>query len=119
MENADLSYLLKGKMKRRRCRKFRNIAFNSDFLCFKPCGIPMKELETVFLEADEIEAIRLMDNEGLYQQEASERMNISRTTLSRTVERARNKISDAIINGKGLIINKAVNGEIEGKNEKY
>jgi predicted DNA-binding protein (UPF0251 family) len=91
-------------MNKRRCRKFRNIVFNPAINCFKPCGIPLSELEIISLEADEIEAIRLIDFEGLYQQNASEKMNISRTTFARTVDSARKKISDAILNGKALVI---------------
>lgn len=93
-------------MNKRRCRKFRSILFNPVIDCFKPCGIPLKELETVSMEPDELEALRLIDFEGLYQKDASEKMNISRTTLSRTVAGARHKIADAVINGKGLIISK-------------
>lgn len=91
-------------MEKRRCRKFRNIVFNPAIDCFKPCGVPLSEIETVTIEADEIEAIRLVDYEGLYQQEASERMHISRTTFARTVDIARKKVADAVINGKGLMI---------------
>ncbi len=93
-------------MNRRRCRKFRSIVFNPISDCFKPCGIPLKELETISMDADEMESLRLIDFEGLYQQNASEKMNISRTTLSRTVTRARRKLADAVINGKGLLIMK-------------
>jgi predicted DNA-binding protein (UPF0251 family) len=87
-----------------RRRKFRNINKDHSQICFKPCGIRMDKLEEVVIYEDEIEAIRLADFENLYQQDASESMKISRTTFSRLVSEARNKIADAILHQKVLII---------------
>ena len=56
------------------------------------------------LQADEFEALRLMDFEGLYQEQCAERMGISRTTLSRTVIVARRKVADALLHGQRLVI---------------
>jgi predicted DNA-binding protein (UPF0251 family)/predicted Fe-Mo cluster-binding NifX family protein len=64
-------------------------------------------LETIELQADELEALRLMDFEGLYQEECAERMGISRTTLSRTLAEARRKVADALLHGKRLAIARA------------
>lgn len=64
----------------------------------------MGELQEVILKADEIEAIRLADYEQLYQEEAAQKMNVSRQTFGRIVESARRKIADALINGKALRI---------------
>jgi predicted DNA-binding protein (UPF0251 family)/predicted Fe-Mo cluster-binding NifX family protein len=61
-------------------------------------------METLVLRADELEALRLADLEGLYQEECAERMGISRTTLSRTLAQARRKLTDALINGKRLVV---------------
>ena len=85
-------------------RRKRCIGFSARHRCFKPCGVPRGELQSVALEADELEAIRLTDYEGLYQQECAERMQISRTTFSRTIESARRKIADALLNGKSIKI---------------
>ena len=71
---------------------------------FKPRGIPMHQLEEVILFADEIESVRLADIEGLYHEEAAERMKISRATFGRVLERAHGKIADALLNGKALWI---------------
>ena len=73
-------------------------------MCFKPCGIKDDELQRVFLQEDEMEAIRLSDYEGLYQQECADKMGISRTTFSRLIESARKKIADAFVNTKALNI---------------
>ncbi len=69
---------------------------------FKPAGIPSRLLEQIVLTLDELEALRLADLEGLYQEDAARRMNISRTTFSRVVEQARRKVATALIQGKAL-----------------
>ncbi|HTX73070.1 MAG TPA: DUF134 domain-containing protein [Rectinemataceae bacterium] len=56
------------------------------------------------LSLDEVEALRLADLEGLYQQAAALRMGVSRQTFGRIIESARRKTSDAILNGKSLRI---------------
>lgn len=86
----------------RKCR--RRIRGKFHHLCFKPCQIPGNSLNEVILEKDEIEAIRLADLEGLYQEECAKEMDISRPTFSRIVASARKKIADALINGKKIII---------------
>jgi predicted DNA-binding protein (UPF0251 family) len=71
---------------------------------FKPFGIPMRELESVVLLYEEFESIRLADYENLTQEEAAERMNISRPTFTRLYEKARKCIAKAFIEGKAIII---------------
>jgi len=74
-------------------------------ICFKPCGIQGRYLEKILLDDDEMEAIRLSDFEGLYQQECADQMGISRTTFSRIIENAHKKISDALLHRKAIIMN--------------
>jgi predicted DNA-binding protein (UPF0251 family) len=62
----------------------------------------MRELEHVVLTHDELEALRLVDMEAMYLEEAASRMEISRPTLSRLLEIARKKIVSAVICGKGI-----------------
>lgn len=69
---------------------------------FKPQGIPLRELESVVLSVEELEALRLIDNEGLYQEDAAERMGVSRQTFQRVLREARRKVTDALVNGKAL-----------------
>ena len=71
---------------------------------FKPFGIPMRELESVFIFYEEFEAIRLADYENLNQDEAAERMNISRPTFTRLYEKARKSVAKAFVEGKAIII---------------
>ena len=83
--------------------KFRTIEGGPRSTFFKPRGIPSRLLETVVLGLDELEAIRLADLEGLYQEEAAARMNISRPTFGRLVAQARKKVADALFHGKALV----------------
>ncbi len=71
---------------------------------FKPSGVPQRALETVILQVDEYEAIRLADYLGLEHQAAAEQMHISRPTFTRLIERARHKVADALVEGKALLI---------------
>jgi uncharacterized protein len=82
----------------------RRIGCAPDKNYFKPRGIPSTELKEVILSLDEFEAIRLADLEGLYQENAAEKMNISRQTFGRIIESAHKKIADVLINGKALKI---------------
>ncbi len=54
------------------------------------------------LNPDEIELIRLIDLEGLLQEEAAEKLGVSRKTAWRDLHEARRKIADALVNGKGI-----------------
>jgi len=69
---------------------------------FKPAGVPACTLEQVTLTLDEVEALRLADLQGLYQEPAAEQMKISRPTFTRIIEVARRKVAEALIHGKAL-----------------
>lgn len=58
----------------------------------------------VIMTVDEYEAFRLIEGEGLTQQECSEQMQVSRTTVQAIRDRASRKIADCLVNGKELII---------------
>jgi predicted DNA-binding protein (UPF0251 family) len=62
----------------------------------------MTDLEQVTVTLDGLEALRLADLEGLYQEEAAKRMGISRATFARVLTAARQAVSDALVNGKSL-----------------
>lgn len=84
-----------------RCRIIR---CSPDTNYFKPRGIPLFNLEEVNLALDELEAIRLADLEGLYQEAAAKKMNISRQTFGNIINSAHKKIADALLNAKALKI---------------
>lgn len=63
-------------------------------------------LEEVGLNMDELEALRLCDLKNLDQVEAAKKMKISRSTLQRIVTSARQKVAEALIEGKAIRIEK-------------
>ena len=93
----------------------RRVGFVPGVTYFKPAGIPLTELEEVIVTLDELEALRLADLHGLYQEQAAEQMKISRPTFARIVEAARKKVAEALIHGKALRLE---GGPITVKGEK-
>ena len=84
------------------CRQVGAIPYKT---CFQPEGVTSSSCpEEVLLNLDEYESLRLADLEGLYQEQAAMRMNISRQTFGRIVEAARRKVADVLVNGKTLRI---------------
>jgi predicted DNA-binding protein (UPF0251 family) len=66
--------------------------------------VPVSQLEETVLSVDELESLRLADLGGLYHEEAAARMNVSRATFGRIVEAARQKVAEALVQGKALRI---------------
>ena len=85
----------------KRCRRVASLPGSS---LFKPAGIPACSLGEVVLAVDEYEALRLADYEALYQEQAAERMSVSRQTFGRIVETARKKVAQALVEGLVLRI---------------
>ena len=71
---------------------------------FKPRAVPLAILEEVTLSVEELEALRLAHKEGLYQQEASARMGVSRATFGRVLNSAHQKVTLALVDGCALRI---------------
>lgn len=71
---------------------------------FRPFGVPITNLEPVVLLYEEYESIRLSDYDGLTQEQAAEKMNVSRPTFTRIYEKARRSIAQAFVEGKAIII---------------
>jgi predicted DNA-binding protein (UPF0251 family)/predicted Fe-Mo cluster-binding NifX family protein len=69
---------------------------------FKPQGIPARQLEEIYLSLEGYEALRLADLEGLRQDEAADRMQVSRQTFGRVLSEARKAVTEAIV--KGLVL---------------
>ena len=74
------------------------------FTRFKPLNIRGRNIDQIKFNLDEFEAIRLTDYLGKEHAEAAEEMEISRSTFTRLIERARKKVSAFLIEGKMLVI---------------
>jgi len=88
--------------------KPRWIGFDPPGVCFIPQPAAVRPPDLVVLSLDELEAMRLADMEGLGQEEAARRMNVSRPTFGRIVERARRKVTAALVQGRGIGIDGGV-----------
>jgi predicted DNA-binding protein (UPF0251 family) len=64
----------------------------------------LDSLEEVNLTLDELEAVRLADLEGLYQEDAAKKIGISRQTFGNIINSAHKKIADVLLNAKALKI---------------
>jgi predicted DNA-binding protein (UPF0251 family) len=84
--------------------KCRCVSIDPDVTYFKPRGIPISDLEEVCLTIDELEAVRLADLEGMYQEDAAKNMEISRQTFGNIIGSAHKKIAQAVVNAKALKI---------------
>ncbi|WP_417909919.1 DUF134 domain-containing protein [Candidatus Electronema sp. PJ] len=73
---------------------------------FKPVGISLYSLRQIILFRDELEVLKLCDLEGLFQEQAGERMGVSRGTVQRLLASARRKTADALVSGAALVFAK-------------
>jgi len=87
-----------------RVKKQRIVDSPPLFSVYKPLGVMRGALQQLPLALDEYEAIRLADYQGLDHAEAAEEMEISRSTFSRLIEKARHKMALFLIEGKELYI---------------
>ena len=87
-----------------RPRKRRRVWHEPRPAIFKPVGVPLDQLKSITLLHDELEALRLVDLDGRYQEEAARQMNVSRSTLQRIVNEARYKVVQALTEGAALHI---------------
>lgn len=83
--------------------KSRKVCHYPQTLEFYPAHEPEKK-PAVIMTVDEYEVIRLIDKEGMSQEQCSERMRIARTTVQRIYEIARKKLADALVEGRTLRI---------------
>lgn len=68
----------------------------------------MCKIEPISLKFEEYESIRLINYENLSQNQASEKMNVSRPTFTRIYNKALKQIAKSFVEGKAI--------EIEGGN---
>mgnify|MGYP002539728212 FL=1 len=84
--------------------KWRKIEHLPAVPYFVPAENDLEGVETNTLLLEEVEAIRLRDLEGLDQAECAKRMEVSRPTFQRILLSAREKMADALVNGKSIQI---------------
>jgi len=78
---------------------------------FKPFGMPLCDLESVKLQFDEYESMNLVNYENLSQEQAAEKMAVSRPTFTRIYNSALKKIAKAFAECASI--------EIEGGNVEF
>ena len=97
----------------RKCRKIRSFP---DYYSFIPEDAEAEGIETIMLSLDEFETIRLLDHEGLNQEQCAARMGVARTTVTAMYESARKKLISAVVEGRRLCI---AGGNIEIDRDEY
>ncbi|HJJ42652.1 MAG TPA: DUF134 domain-containing protein [Methanocorpusculum sp.] len=89
-----------GRPRVRRC-----VELNETPGCYAPvCPRRKANIEMVTLYPEEIAVLKLVDLEGLSQEDAAGVMGVSRKTAWRDLHDARFKLADALVNGKILKI---------------
>ncbi len=84
-----------------RPRKHRRVCSQPQCTSFKPCGGAGR---VVTMTLDEYEVIRLIDLEGLTQEQCSEQMEVARTTVQAIYASARKTLAQCIVEGRPLQI---------------
>lgn len=84
--------------------KHRRVCSLPETNLFGPLTGPHSRRERILMTVEEYETIRLMDLEGLMQEECARRMNVARTTVQRIYVEARRKVATALVNGMVLQI---------------
>lgn len=87
-----------------RPKKWRKVCFLPESNLFGPLKARTGEIQCVVMSVDQYETIRLIDWEGLTQEECAAQMHVARTTVQRIYSIARKKIADALVNGKAIKI---------------
>lgn len=82
--------------------KCRRVCRFPETLGFSAAGETMDE--PVILTVDEYETIRLIDKEGLSQEECGTQLGVGRTTAQKIYETARKKLAEALVLGRSLKI---------------
>ena len=87
-----------------RPKKCRNVCTLPKCTSFGPDNINSKESKVVIMTVEEFESIRLIDLEGMTQEECAEKMNVARTTVQKIYNDARLKLAKSLVNGDVLKI---------------
>ncbi|MCE1237878.1 MAG: DUF134 domain-containing protein [Hyphomicrobiales bacterium] len=87
-----------------RPRKIRTVSAAVGRRYYKPQGIPLRDLAETVVTLDALEAMRLVDAEGLDQRAAARAMEVSPATVSRLLAEGRRAVAEALCRGWALRI---------------
>lgn len=96
-------FLIRNEVEMARPLKERNVCALPRITRFGP--FPPEEREGhIIMTVDEYESLRLIDLEGFKQEECAAQMKVARTTVQGIYMSARQKVADALVHGKMLMI---------------
>lgn len=87
-----------------RPKKWRRVCMLPEIVEFGPLDKSNRVNEFIIMTVEEYETIRLMDLEGLNQEQCANTMGVARSTVQRIYDDARKIIADSLVNGKTLKI---------------
>ena len=82
-----------------KCRKIAGLPVQFGFIPSDNIGE-----NAIQLTFDEFETIRLLDREGMTQEQCADKMGVARTTVTAMYESARKKVAEMLVDGRGLTI---------------
>ncbi len=100
--------------RRRRHRRGRRGRFPKPVTIRTPSKVeklvpePRTNAISIFVEPAEVEALRLVDLEGLSQEKAGIEMGVSRGTVWRLLQSARRKLAEALTEGRTITVTNSV-----------
>ena len=107
--------MMRRRRRRRGCRgrfpKSVNIPVPSEINSFTP--YPKMGDEEIIIEQAEIEALRLVDLEGLSQEQAGIQMGVSRGTIWRFLQSAREKVARALTEGRPIVVTSKLDDKVK------
>ncbi|MFH5834958.1 DUF134 domain-containing protein [Proteiniclasticum sp. C24MP] len=84
--------------------KWRKVCCMPEYNRFGPKGVRNPDADIIEMTVDEYETIRLMDQEGMTQEECASAMGVARTTVQSIYVSARRKIAQVLVFGLDLHI---------------
>jgi len=87
-----------------RPRKWKKVCCLPESNLYGPLNGPVINSQLIIMTVEEYETIRLIDLEGLTQEECAERMQVARATVQKIYNDARSKLAESLVNGDILKI---------------
>ena len=87
-----------------RPRKCRRVCCMPGYTLYGPLHGFLDQNDMIIMTVEEYETVRLIDYNGLTQEECADQMQVARATVQHIYKAARNKVADSLVNGRGLKI---------------